>query len=277
MTPRVAVPSKGRLRDAVLLLLGHAGFATSSFRGVGATATIEGVEFIEMRPRDAGSWLAAGRLDAAFISTDIVLEESLGNLRRVKLGFARSDLVVASREDDGRRSASDLAGAAIATHLPTVTAKWFASQGVDVQIVTMGGALEGVCASGLADAIVDNRETGTSLAQNRLRVLAEVESCEAEFVGAGDGLDDLRLRIDAALNARTHRYLMLHVAPDRIAGLATIFPGLAAPTVLPLAGRDDLVAVHLVVEVQQLFQRLGDLRDLGASGIVALPPDALLP
>lgn len=277
MTLRVAVPSKGRLRESVLVLLDHAGFSTSGFRGTGATATVEGIEFIEMRPRDAGSWLAAGRLDAAFISTDIIIEESLEHLSRTTLGFARSDLVVASKDDDGRKSVSDLEGATVATHLPGATAKWFASHGVDVQIVTMGGALEGVCAAGLADAIVDLRETGTSLAQNRLRVLARIERCEAELVAAHTGLEDLRVRVQAAINARHHRYLMLHLPPSQIEGLSTIFPGLAAPTVLPLAGRDDLVAVHLVVESRALFQRLSDLTELGASGIVALPPDALLP
>lgn len=66
---RVAVPSKGRLRDAVLLLLDHAGYQLSGLSGAGSTATVENIEFIEMRPRDAGSWLASGRLDAAFVST----------------------------------------------------------------------------------------------------------------------------------------------------------------------------------------------------------------
>jgi ATP phosphoribosyltransferase len=56
-----------------------------------------------------------------------------------------------------------------------------------------------------------------------------------------------------------------------------VFPGLAAPTVLPLAGRDDLVAVHFVVAERELWNRLGDLRALGATGIVALEPHALLP
>ena len=46
---------------------------------------------------------------------------------------------------------------------------------------------------------------------------------------------------------------------------------------LPLAGRDDLVAVHFVVETTQLWERLAELRAMGATGIVALPPDALLP
>src|SRR5690606_7665055 len=208
---------------------------------------VDGVEFVEMRPRDAAAWLRAGRLDGAFISTDLVLEEQLEHLTAVPLGAARSDLVVASREDDGRTSAADLAGAVVATHLPGATARWFAGQGVDVTVVAMGGALEGVCAAGMADAIVDLRETGRSLAENRLRVLAEIAPCEALLVHAGDpGLDDLDVRVGAVLRARRHRYVMLHLDPARLDRLAALFPGLAAPTVLPLSGRDDLVAVHLV-------------------------------
>ena len=70
---------------------------------------------------------------------------------------------------------------------------------------------------------------------------------------------------------------MLHVPADRIESLRSLFPGLASPTVLPLAGRDDLVAVHFVVETTQLWEQLTELRAMGATGIVALPPDALLP
>ncbi|HEX6417683.1 MAG TPA: ATP phosphoribosyltransferase [Acidimicrobiales bacterium] len=274
---RVAVPSRGRLRDFVTTLLADAGFGISSLRGTGARATVGGVEFVEMRPRDAAAWLRAGRLDGAFISTDLVLEEQLDHLTAVPLGAARSDLVVASREDDGRTSAADLAGAVVATHLPEATARWFAGQGVDVTVVTMGGALEGVCAAGMADAIVDLRETGRSLADNRLRVLAEITRCEALLVHAGDpGLDDLDVRVGAVLRARRHRYVMLHLDPARLDRLAALFPGLAAPTVLPLAGRDDLVAVHLVTTADAFWARLQELRALGATGIVALPPDALL-
>ena len=276
MTAVVAVPSRGRLRDLATTLLSDAGFPTGGFRG-GARARVEGLELIEMRPRDAAAWLRAGRLDGAFVSTDLVLEEDLGDLVQVPLGAARSMLVVASRDDDGRSSAADLAGGVVATHLPQATARWFADQGIDVRVVTMGGALEGVCAAGMADAIVDLRETGRSLAENRLRTLAEIAPCEALFVHDGEpDLDDLAVRIGAVLTARRHRYVMLHIAPGRVADLAALFPGLASPTVLPLAGRDDLVAVHLVTEAGTFWSRLGDLRALGATGIVALPPDALV-
>lgn len=278
MSVQVAVPSRGRLRDGVLDLLDHAGFPSSVFRGAGSRATISGVEFIEMRPTDAAAWLAAGRIGGGFLSTDLVLEEDLGHLRAMPLGLARSDLVVASRDDDGRQTAEDLAGATVATHLPKATARWFAGQGLDVTVVAMGGALEGVCSAGLADAIVDLRQTGTSLAQNRLRVLAELASCEALFVhDASPGLADLTLRLGAMLAARGQRYVTMHLPPDGVADLTRIFSGLAAPTVLPLAERDDLVAVHLVVPAEAFWVHLAKLREIGASGIVAIPPDALLP
>jgi ATP phosphoribosyltransferase len=260
-----------------LALLDLAGYSTSKFRGASARVTIDDVEFIEMRPRDAAAWLAAGRVDGAFISTDIALEDRLEELATIPLGVALSELVVASRDDDGRATVHDLAGAVIATHMPRVTSAWFQARGVATTVVTMGGALEGVCAAGMADAIVDLRETGTSLSQNRLRVLATITNCEALFVQRDNaGLENMTLRLGAALEARQQRYVMLHLPKAEVDKLVSIFPGLAAPTVLPLAGRDDLVAVHLVVEASSFWAHLGEIRAVGASGIVSITPDALL-
>lgn len=286
---RLGVPSKGRLREECLRLLSRAGYPTGMLHGAGSIATVEvdagPIALIEMRPRDAAAALAAGQLDAAFLATDIVVEHELEDLPTLALGFSRSDLVVASREEDGRSGLGDLEGAVVATHLPELTRRLFAEKGLDVTVLPMGGSLEGVCAAGIADAIVDLRETGTSLAQNRLRVLEVLRRCEALLVrarepraGHGPGtLADLVLRVEAVLTARRHRYVMLHVPHERLDALRGLFPGLAAPTVLPLAGREDLVAVHFVVADADLWSRLGDLRAVGATGIVALQPDALLP
>ena len=231
-----------------------------------------------MRPRDAAAWLRAGRLDGAFVSTDLVLEEDLGDLAQVPLGAARSVLVVASREDDGRSTAADLAGGVVATHLPQATARWFADEGIDVRVVTMGGALEGVCAAGMADAIVDLRETGRSLAENRLRTLAEIAPCEALFVHDGDAdLDDLAVRIGAVLAARRHRYVMLHI--DARPGRPTW------PRCSPAWRRRPCCRWQVGTiswpstsspRSGTFWTRLQDLRALGATGIVALPPDALV-
>ena len=277
MTTRVAIPSRGRLRDFVLGLLGDAGYNTNPFVGTGALAAIDGIELVEMRPRDAAAWLATGRINGAFISTDLVMEEELGALDAMPLGAVRSELVLAAR-DDGPATEADLPeGAVVATHLPRVTTTWLADRGVKATVVTMGGALEGICAAGLAEAIVDLRETGASLAQNRLRVIRTIAACEALFVHEGDdGLAEFELRIRGVLDARQRRYVMLHLAPDAVDRLKDLFPGLAAPTILPLAGRDDIVAVHLVADSALFWSRLHDLQALGATGIVALPPDALV-
>ncbi|MCB0976222.1 MAG: ATP phosphoribosyltransferase [Acidimicrobiales bacterium] len=276
---RVAVPSKGRLRDVVVEILTTAGYAIGGLRGRGSIVRTDDLELIEMRPRDAAAALAAGTIDGAFIATDISLEHGTDHLPSLGLGGSRSTLVVAARETDGPSSLADLAGGVVATHMPNLTERFLRDNGVDATILTMGGSLEGVCAAGIADAIVDNTETGTSLRQNRLGVLATIAECEAQLVHRPDiaVIDDLVLRISAALKARAHRYVMLHLPKDRIEDLRTVFPGLASPTVVPLAGRDDLVAVHFVVATDALWNRLGELRSMGATGIVALPPDALLP
>lgn len=280
---RIAVPSKGRLRESVLDVLRRAGYNTSAFRGSNASAVIEGIEFIEMRPRDAAAWLGAGRLDAAFISTDTALENRIEDLPTAELGFSRSDMVLACRDDAEFTSAADLAGKTVATHLPNWTKRWFDGQGISVDVVPMGGSLEGICARGMADAIVDLRETGGSLVRNSLHAIEEIVPCQAIFTMAdaedpevAAALSGMVLRIEAAYNAKDRQYLVMHIAPEKVGDLGQVFPGLAAPTLLPLAGRDDLVAVHIVVEKKRLWANLADLRALGASGIVALPADAIL-
>ena len=276
---RIAIPSKGRLRESVLDLLSHAGYSRRGFDRMNASAIVDDIEFIEMRPRDAAAWLAEGRLDAAFISTDTALENAIEEWPNLELRFSRSDLVVACRDDAPYASLADLAGATVATHLPNWTARWLANEGVDAHVVHMGGSLEGVCAVGMADAIVDLRETGGSLQRNRLRVLQEGRSCQAIFSWPEQPnaqIEALLLRLEAALEARSTQYVMLHLPADKVGDLGSIFPGLAAPTVLPLAGRDDLVAAHIVVQRANLWSKLGELRAMGATGIVALPTDAIL-
>ena len=276
---RIAIPSKGRLRESVLELLSHAGYSRRSFDRMNASAVVEDFEFIEMRPRDAAAWLSEGRLDAAFVSTDTALENEIEDWPSMDLGFSRSDLVIAVKEDSPFHSLSDLSGHTVATHLPGWTQRWIDNEGIDAKVVRMGGSLEGVCAVGMADAIVDLRETGGSLQRNQLRVLAEGESCQATFAWAEESADvmaPLTLRLEAAIEARQTQYVMLHVPADKVSELGNVFPGLASPTLLPLAGRDDLVAAHIVVKKAMLWSKLGELRAMGATGIVALNTDAIV-
>ena len=89
-------------------------------------------------------------------------------------------------------------------------------------------------------------------------------------------LSDLELRINAVLDARRCRYVMLHLLKERLGEVQRLCAGLESPTILPLAGREDLVAIHFVVSADQLWAQLAELRRLGATGIVAIRPEALV-
>ncbi len=147
--------------------------------------------------------------------------------------------------------------------------RWAAAQGIEVQVVSIGGALEGVCTRrGLADAIVDLREAGTSLAQNRIsRPRGDRDLRGALRPRKGSDPGELPLRLGAVIDARRNRYVMLHIAPGQLTALSATVHGLAAPTVLPLAERSDLVALHLVIPATSSWEKLGHLRRLGATGI----------
>jgi ATP phosphoribosyltransferase len=276
-TTRIALPSSGRLKDGVRHALEVVGYGVG--RPGAPSRGREDIDFIEMRTRDAAEWLSAGRLAGAFISTDTALESHVEDWPTVELGFARSDLVVACPELSEARSLQDLDGATVATHLPRTTRRWFDSVEAKVHIVQMAGSLEGVCASGMADALVDLRQTGDSLRRHRLRVVEVGRACQAIFVSAPsapDEVGELMIRLRAAVEGERTQYVMFHLHPDRVAELATVWPGLESPTVIPVARRDDLVAVHIAVEKARMWRFLAELRQLGGTGIVVLPVDAVM-
>ena len=274
MTALVAVPSRGRLRDFALTLLQHAGYSLAD--SPLSTNVVDDVVFVEMRSRDAAAWLRAGKVAGAFISTDLVHEEDLLGLESIRLGSARSELVVASRSDDARTSIEDLRGGVVATHLPRLTERWFAEREIDVTIIPMHGSLEGICVAGLADAIADLRSSGLSIAKSGLRVLDKIMACEGLLTcSAEPSLRSLKSRVKAVLHARGSSYIMLHLHPSKVEMLSQVFPGLTAPTLLPLSSREDLVAVHIVVKSDDFWANLPKLARLGATDIVSLPPMAI--
>jgi ATP phosphoribosyltransferase len=155
-----------------------------------------------------------------------------------------------------------------------------ADRGVEADVVAMGGALEGVCSLGLADAIVDLRQTGNSLAINNLHTLEVMAKCQAILAWNEDHAADLEWmtnRIQAAVEGRKAQYLIFHLPVDQVQNLGEAFEGLESPTVMPLRGRHDLVAVHVVVQTSEMWSHLPALSALGASGVVALPVHALMP
>jgi ATP phosphoribosyltransferase len=193
---RIAVP-KGALFDGSVCALERAGLDVGGLADPGRQLTIRtpDVEFVIGKPTDIPIYVAYGGVDCAIAGKDVLLESALDVVEMVDLGFGRCRFVVA--EPEGTDAEIDehylhLGVIRIATKYPRITEAYFAERGVQVEIVKLSGNIEIAPLIGLADRIVDITATGTTLAENRLRIVDDVLESTARFV-----VNPVSLRLDA--------------------------------------------------------------------------------
>jgi ATP phosphoribosyltransferase regulatory subunit len=188
-TPRlkIAVP-KGALYAESVALLTAAGLDTTGLSSPGRQLVFynEDVEFYIVRPTDAPVFVSYGGVDCAICGRDSLVEAALEVVELVDLGFGACRFVVAEPEqaagvaDDAYRKLGVLK---VATKYPRITAAYYQSVGVQVEIVKMYGNIELAPLCGMAERIVDITATGTTLRENNLVIIDEVLASTARFVG----------------------------------------------------------------------------------------------
>jgi ATP phosphoribosyltransferase len=286
---RLALPSKGRLANPSTDLLEQAGFHldTTQDRKLTATSAEEDLRAIFARAGDIPEFVADDVADAGITGLDLVRETGADVEVLLELGFGRCRLMVAkpeSREWTGPKGLED--GVRVATSFPNLTREWFADQGVDVEIVAVGGSTEVTPHLGVADLVTDLVSTGSTMAANSLEPVETILESEAVLVGNrakleddldGERLDELAWVLESVLEAKGNRYLMANVPRSEIDTVREMLPGLSSPTVLDLLDRDEMVAVHAVVPEADVFGLVRALKDLGASGILVTPIERLVP
>ncbi len=182
---RVVVP-KGALFEDSVRLLGDAGLDVSALADPGRNLVVEGegVRFVIAKPTDVPVYVAYGAADCGIGGKDVLLEAGLELVELVDLGFGGCRFVVAALEDDPDFSEryAHLGVLRVATKYPRITEAHFAEKGVQVEIVKLNGNIELAPLIGIADVVVDITATGTTLRQNRLRIVDEVLPSTARFV-----------------------------------------------------------------------------------------------
>ena len=184
---RIAVPKGSLFADSVRVLA-QAGLDTTNLADPGRQLIVRepGVEYIIARPTDIPVYIAYGGADCAIAGKDVLVEAGLDSVELVDLGFGGCRFVVAEPEDAGatvRDRLQHLGVVRVASKYPNITQTYFDSIGVQVEIVKLHGNVELAPLIGLADQIVDITATGTTLAQNRLKIVGEVLESTARFVG----------------------------------------------------------------------------------------------
>ena len=177
---------------------------------------------------------------------------------------------------------ADFAGLRVATSHPNVTERYFTGHGVPVDVVRLRGSVEVAPKLGVADAVADLVSTGSTLMINGLRPVLPVLSSQAVLVGGPDRaststeVDTVVTALKSVLAGRRRRYLLLNASREAVPAITALIPGLEAPTVIPLA-EDGMVAIHSVVERDEVWNLLPRLKAGGGRDILVLPIGQLVP
>jgi len=280
---RIAVPNKGRLHEPSVELLERAGLhvVDGADRKLHAETVDPDVTILFARAADIPEYVSDGAADVGITGFDQVAEAQRDNLvELLDLEFGSCKLVLAAPEDDHIETVTDLDGGTVATEFPNITREFLDEEGVDAAITEVSGATELTPHVDIADAIVDITSTGTTLRMNRLEIIADVLESSVRLFAREDARGDEKVKqietaLGSVLSAEGKRYLMMNVPADALEAVKEELPGMGGPTVMDIAGTDD-VAVHAVVDDSDVFETINALQSVGASDILVTEIERLV-
>ena len=272
MTPRLAVPNKGRLQQPTANLLKQGGLAyEKTERALSVPVRNMDLEVLFVRTDDVCEFVADGVADLGITGIDLLAESGTDLEIITPLGYGGCRLTAAVPKASTINSIADLAGARIATSHPVTTQQFFAEKGIAVTTVPLSGSVEVAPKLDIADAVVDLVSSGSTLLINGLRPIANILESQAVLVarpgtaGQSNGtIGQTVFMIQSVVAARKQRYILMNAPATAVATIEEIIPGFEAPTVIPLA-HDGMVAVHSVVAADELGRVLPELKEAGAS------------
>ncbi len=270
---RIAVPNKGSLAEPAAEMLHEAGYRGRSERRELVVHDLDNaVELFFLRPRDIAVYVGSGELHVGITGRDLLLDSGAPAEEVLALGFAPSTFRYAARPGTAAEVAG-LAGLRVATSYPGLVGKHLADAGVDARVIRLDGAVETSVRLGVADAVADVVETGSTLREAGLEVFGEpILRSEAVLVrrsgsGPTPGSEQLLRRLQGVLVARAYVMVDYDIRVEQVDAACLLTPGIESPTVSPLH-REGWVAVRAMVPRSGHQRVLDDLWELGARGIL---------
>ena len=270
---RIAIPSKGRLSDVATDLLKQAGLTfRRQDRSLFARVREMPAEITFLRADDIPVLCAEGAVDIGITGSDLVSESGTDVLTRLALGVGRCRLAICVPEDSQFQSPEQLNGSRVATSFTNVTQQFLKQHGAEVHLVPVTGSVEVMISLGVADAIVDLVETGSTLAANRLRILNEIGRYETVLIQNQEQrhseiADRVVRRVEGVVIARAYSLLQYNVPRTKLAEAEQITPGFNSPTVNALED-DAWCAVSVMVRSADVIEVMENLEGLGAHAVL---------
>lgn len=270
---RIGIPSKGRLAEQAAELLHEAGLSfRRQERTLFALCREMPVEVAFLRTDDIPVLCAEGAIDLGISGGDLVAESEADCVARLALGVGRCRLTLCVPEDYQIASLAELDGRRVATSFPNLTRRFLKESGADARVVTLSGSVEIMIALGVADAVVDLVETGSTLAANRLRSLADIGKYETMLIQnpaqREPALSDrIVRRLEGVVIARSYSLLEYNIPRAKLHEAEKITPGFDSPTVSALED-SQWCAVRVMVKRAEVIEIMERLEALGASAIL---------
>jgi ATP phosphoribosyltransferase len=230
------------------------------------------VEVTFLRTDDIPVLVAENAIDLGITGADLVAESGADVVERLELGIGSCRLALCVADDAPLADPAALHGKRVATSFPRITRHWLGDRGVDVHLVELSGSVEIMIALGVADAVVDLVETGSTLAANRLRVLADIGRYETVLIQNRDVadtelVDRIVRRLQGIVIARSWSLLEYNVPRSRLAEAEQVTPGFDSPTVMQLED-PAWCAVRAMVRRAEAHAIMERLEAIGASAVI---------
>jgi ATP phosphoribosyltransferase len=279
----LAIQKSGRLHEDSMRLLKECGIDMSNgVNKLKADASNFPLELYFLRDDDIPQYVEDNVADIGFVGENVVQEKKKQVISCEPLGFGKCRLSIAVKKGDPFHSLSDLAGKKIATSYPVILGDFLKKEGVSAEIHSISGSVEIAPGIGLADAICDLVSSGSTLFMNGLREATTILQSQAVLIkNAGLSaekeaiLEKLLFRIRSVKKARNHKYILLNAPNDRLEAIISLLPGMKSPTVLPLA-QPGWSSVHSVLNENDFWNIIEQLRDAGAQGILVVPIEKMI-
>lgn len=310
---KIAIQKKGRLNSDSIQLLERCGvqFRLSGDALITRAKNLP-IDILLVRDDDIPTLVMSGVCDCGIVGENVLFEKQLHekNTTRAyaisaledddetaitnpvnttyqlitKLGFGRCRLSIAAPNEKVITSPKDLANLRIATSYPYLLEQYLQTNNIPAKILTISGSVEIAPRLGMSDVICDLVSTGRTLEEHQLKEVAVVVNSQAVLIQSPNALHSekqavlslLVQRIKGVLKAQESKYIMFHAPKSALERIKTILPGFETPTIMPLTGVEDKVAVHVVSKEAVFWDTLEKLKQNGASSILVLPIEKML-
>jgi ATP phosphoribosyltransferase len=280
---RIAIQKSGRLQEGSLELLKESGLSFSNGKDQLKTqARNFPVEVLFLRDDDIPQYVEDKVADVGIVGENIFVEKQKNNELIKRLDFAKCRLSIAVPRSENYSGVKTLNGKNIATSYPNIVKGFLKKNNVEAGIHEISGSVEIAPGIGLADAICDIVSTGSTLLSNGLKEVETVMQSEAVIIASPDLekqkkaiLNKLLFRIEAVQKAKNSKYILLNCPNESIDKITSIIPGMKSPTIIPLT-RKGWSSLHSVVDENDFWERIDQLRELGAEGILVVPIEKMI-